>query len=121
MDADDFKILQNIGRRDGVKDYDTNIEMLEAFEHLGFSDELVFQIQTTVSAVMHLGNVEFAKGDQGGEGESSTVVENEAAMTACRLLGISFKTLEGAVCYKTIRVIKDVVQKPLNIERARKR
>ncbi|GMI15155.1 hypothetical protein TrVE_jg7158 [Triparma verrucosa] len=120
MDADDFKILQNIGRRDGVKDYDTNIEMLEAFEHLGFSDELVFQIQTTVSAVMHLGNVEFAKGDQGGEGESSTVVENEAAMTACRLLGISFKTLEGAVCYKTIRVIKDVVQKPLNIERARK-
>lgn len=79
MSADDFKILNNIGRRDGVKDYDTNMEMLEAFAHLGFTEDFVFQIQRAISAILHLGNVTFEAGDQGGQGESSIVIENDAS------------------------------------------
>jgi len=120
MSADDFKILNNIGRRDGVKDYDTNMEMLEAFAHLGFTEDFVFQIQRAISAILHLGNVTFEAGDQGGQGESSIVIENDASKTACQLLGISLKTLDDACCYKTIRVVQDIVQKPLNVERAKK-
>lgn len=119
-DADDFNITNNIGRRDGVKDYDTNAEMLEAFKHLGFTEAEVFDIQKVVAAVLHLGNVAFKAGDEGGEGESSNIVNNAAASEACRLIGIDFQTLERAVCFKTITVVRDKVHKPLNIRRAQK-
>ena len=36
-------------------------------------------------------------------------------------MGIDFATLERAVCFKTITVVRDQVHKPLNIRRAQKR
>ena len=40
-DADDFLITNNIGRRDGVKDYDTHNEMIEVSGRESLSDEPV--------------------------------------------------------------------------------
>ena len=43
---------------------------LQAFKHLSFTSTEVFEIQKVVAAVLHLGNVQFKVGNQGGEGES---------------------------------------------------
>jgi myosin-5 len=119
-DASDFAITNDLRRRDGVKDKDCFTEMMEAFEHLAFDETTTLSILKLIAAVLHLSKVTFDVGNNGGEGESSSVASTPAAHSACRLLGISMETLSMGVCYKTITVMKEVVNKPLNVSSATK-
>lgn len=72
-DASDFLITNDLHRRDGVKDSECFTEMTEAFAHLDFKEKTTLSILKLVAAILHLSKVTFEVGNEGGEGESSSI------------------------------------------------
>ena len=86
------------------KDEDNYVEMMEAFELMGFPTEESEGLLKIVAAVLHLGNIHF---DSLDEGEASTVSSGDpeqfALTHASRLLGVSIPAdLGTALCIRTI-------------------
>ena len=95
----EFRCLEGAeGRRDGVKDKDMHLRMMECFREVGFKDEEVDDILKSVSAVAWMSNIEVEEGEE-GEGRA----KGEAVGKVCELLEIKEGKLRECVQQRTIR------------------
>ncbi|XP_076061703.1 unconventional myosin-XIX-like isoform X2 [Oratosquilla oratoria] len=101
---DQFRILP--GQHE-AENLDNFYLTYEAFQQLGFPKELQHEIFKVISALLHMGNVTFTKGN-GNQETWEVDHRNEKCRrslnTACELLGLEVKKLEDTLTVQTITV-----------------
>lgn len=86
-------------RRDGVSDSDTYVDLIAAFQAMGFSEHDKTHIFSIVAAILHASNMTFTH--EGADG--SRLDDNNKHLAAvCSLLGVTHDSLTEALCYNTI-------------------
>mmetsp|Transcript_31216 Transcript_31216/g.38122 ORF Transcript_31216/g.38122 Transcript_31216/m.38122 type:complete len:1710 (+) Transcript_31216:294-5423(+) len=117
---DDFKMCNSSGtfdRRDGVDDYDTYQETVEAMDTMGFSDDDVDSVLRITCACLHSSNLTFLAVSAD---ESQIDPDNPHLEAICSLLGVTHKALESALCTFTIKAGRESHVRSLNKEKAEK-
>ena len=118
--AEDFRITNSSGtydRRDGVDDSETYLDLINAMETMGFSDEERINIFNLTSALLHLSNVECRSIS---EDESEIDGDNEHLEPALRLFGFEQEPLNRAICYFSIMAGKEKHFRSLSKQKAEK-
>ncbi|CAK9003080.1 High molecular weight form of myosin-1 (High molecular weight form of myosin I) (HMWMI) [Durusdinium trenchii] len=118
-DPEDYHYLNQSGtiEVDGISDENDFETVLNSMETVGIGVDEQDDAIRTIAAIMHLGNVEFVKG-QGAYAEDSRVSNPEMLELAAAQFGVTPEDLEKALCFKMIRTGRDVVAKPNTPEMA---
>ncbi|XP_019178687.1 PREDICTED: myosin-6-like [Ipomoea nil] len=108
----------NCYQLDGVDDSKEYLETRRAMDIVGISSEEQDAIFRVVAAVLHLGNIEFAKGKE----IDSSVPKDEKSMfhlrTAAELFMCDVKALEDSLCKRVIVTRDETITKCLDPEGA---
>ncbi|MBA0673834.1 hypothetical protein Goari_015460, partial [Gossypium aridum] len=99
---------------DGVDDAQEYIATIRAMDVVGISEEEQEAIFGVVAAILHLGNVDFAKGSE----VDSSVIKDEKSrfhlnMTA-ELLKCDVKSLEDALVKRVMVTPEEIIKRPLD-------
>eukprot|EP00929_Paragymnodinium_shiwhaense_P097918 TRINITY_DN5948_c0_g2_i1.p1 TRINITY_DN5948_c0_g2~~TRINITY_DN5948_c0_g2_i1.p1 ORF type:complete len:2220 (-),score=660.83 TRINITY_DN5948_c0_g2_i1:77-6736(-) len=97
----------------GVDDSQHLDDLMEAFEALGFSQDVQAEVFRTVAGVLVLGNCEFSS-----VGEGSKFSSDGPVTRAAELFGVSAKALSRCMLFKRIAVGSDVTDTPLTVAKA---
>ena len=91
-------------------EYDNYTEVLQAAAslHTNWS-----QILSTLSVILHLGNLQFQPTDSG-----CTIIPSVHLVTICRLLGVTEPDLTQTLCHKTLFLAKETIHKGHNVAQA---
>lgn len=93
-DIKKYKILKNtVENIPGVNDADEFKNTLNSMKILGFTDETVLSIFKIISAILHLGNIEFndlSKGKKVYDENKAEIKDTTPVEKACKLLSIPF-------------------------------
>jgi len=118
-EVEDFVMLngENVGRRDGVDDYDQFQLLMESMETMGFKKEEQTSIFTVISSILHLLNLTFTPIN---EDECSIDESNPHFQTALTLLGLEHGLLNTALTSFTIQVRGSMISRKLNKQKAEK-
>ena len=118
--AEDFRITNSSGtydRRDGVDDSETYLDLINAMETMGFTEEERISIFSVTTALLHLSNVECRSIS---EDESEIDGENEHLEPALSLFGFEQEPLNRAICYFSIMAGKEKHFRSLSKQKAEK-
>ncbi|KAG7369553.1 myosin head motor domain containing protein [Nitzschia inconspicua] len=116
----DFRLLSDTGtydRRDGVRDEEMHLDMLDAMITIGFTPETIHSLMRLVSAILFAGNMSFTPSE---DGESCKLDKTKSALACSALLGITFDGLATALTKRSIIAAGETVQKLLTIEESGK-
>ena len=103
---------------DDVDDAKEFQEMCDAMHKLGFTDEDMKHCFRLVAAVLHLGNIEFTRGDA-ARTESSRVVDPEVLKIAASMLEVDPALLTLAVTTRVMEIRgQEATSIPLSVEAA---
>lgn len=103
---------------DDVDDAKEFAEMNDAMHKLGFSEAEMRHCFQMVAAVLHLGNIDFVRGDA-ARTESSRVADPESCKVAATMLEISPEMLEKAMTTRVMEIRgQEATSIPLSIEAA---
>ncbi|KAE8712537.1 Myosin-12 [Hibiscus syriacus] len=99
---------------DGVDDAQEYIATIRAMDVVGISEEEQEAIFRVVAAILHLGNVEFAKGVEA----DSSVIKDEKSWfhlnTTAELLKCDVKSLEDAMIKRVMVTPEEIIKRPLD-------
>eukprot|EP00923_Selenidium_pygospionis_P051384 GHVN01089204.1.p1 GENE.GHVN01089204.1~~GHVN01089204.1.p1 ORF type:complete len:1366 (+),score=163.96 GHVN01089204.1:999-5096(+) len=101
--------LQDI---DDVKEFENTIA---AMQTVGIPDEEQLAILAVSGAVLYIGNIIFEAPPENSEGAAVTAESRASLEMASDLIGISSKTLEESLCFRTIKTRNEEYLKPLRI------
>jgi len=85
-----------------------------AMEVCGITKDEQATIFRIIAAILHLGNIAFAK----GMGEGSAINEKQAVESAAKLLNVNPQQLEEALCKPRIKAANELVKTHLTVEKA---
>jgi myosin V len=119
---DDFKITacsQTVDRRDGVSDRETFQLLRQAMKTMHFAVEDIENVFKVTAAILHASNLTFID-VPGSNGEECQLDRSKKHFdSVCQLLGVSFETLNKALCTFTIQAGKSaIITRSLNKEKA---
>ncbi|KAJ1579862.1 hypothetical protein NDA12_000231 [Ustilago hordei] len=106
-DAASFRYLGQASRNRDSEDPASFYRLKLAFKNVGFSKRHVASICQVLAAILHLGNIEFHYDRQRTQ-DSATVRNPEVLDKVAEYLGISSKSLEEALTYKTKLIRNEV-------------
>ncbi|EQC28329.1 hypothetical protein SDRG_13877 [Saprolegnia diclina VS20] len=112
--VEDYKYLnsgQCYDRRDGVDDSDQFAKTRHAMTAIGMDASEQHDVLQLIAAVLHLGNVTFAKKD----GEASALQHDADVAAATALLGIDASSMEKGVTTKKIKAGGDHITTSLSV------
>ena len=107
--AGDFRYLNQGGvlkRCDGVSDAQKFQLFCDALNNLGISDYDQDDLLRCLSAILHLGNLDFSQGDTGAIIFSKNSSNNRHVDYICRMLSIKKQSLQNALLLKSITSLK---------------
>ncbi|KAI8873252.1 hypothetical protein GQ42DRAFT_118167 [Ramicandelaber brevisporus] len=94
----------------GIDDNSRFLELCKALTLLGFKHKSQRQIFQLLSAILLLGNLQFANNTEpGGAQEAASVENREVLERVAAILGVQARHLEQALVYRTKLVKRDVV------------
>ncbi|KAI6684218.1 hypothetical protein NL676_030131 [Syzygium grande] len=104
----------NCYQLDGVNDAEEYLAIRRAMNVVGISEDEQDSIFRVVAAILHLGNINFSKGEE----TDSSVVTDESSkfhleMTA-QLLKCDIRELEGALCKRLMVTPEEIIQRSLD-------
>ena len=105
--AEDFFMTNTSGtydRRDGVDDYDTYSDMMNAMDVMGFPVEEQESIMSITSACLHFSNIEV---EAITADESKLVADGTHLEAVISLIGTTYDELNRAICYFSIMAGKE--------------
>jgi myosin heavy subunit len=123
-DASEFRYISGGGGDaltvNGMNDAQEYTKMRGAMDVLNFSAQEQHEILTTIAAVMHLGNIDFAKNGDGANSKDTVVADNskESFETVCSLLQCPSDAMQTALTTKTIKVMTELIKSPIEPEQA---
>ncbi|XP_070173295.1 unconventional myosin-XVI-like isoform X2 [Littorina saxatilis] len=88
------------------------LEVRDCMKFVGFSQDDVSNMVTTVAAVLHLGNVRFT---DRGDGHTATLTQPGVLHKVCKLLRVAFEDMSSALTEDTITARGEDVKKPLTV------
>ena len=103
----------------GVSDRDEWNSLIEAFHIMGFSDKEQSSVLRTVSAVLHLGNIEVMKESVRADQAGFTKEANAQAQKVCQLLGIPLDTFIKGLLHPMVKAGREWVEKVQTPEQVR--
>ncbi|GAC95183.1 glycosyltransferase [Pseudozyma hubeiensis SY62] len=106
-DAASFRYLGQASRNRDAQDAAKFDRLKLAFKNVGFSKRHVASICQVLAAILHLGNIEFHYDRQRTQ-DSATIRNPEVLDKVAEYLGISSKSLEEALTYKTKMIRNEV-------------
>ena len=106
-------------------DSDNFDKLITSLNIFGLNSEAIDAIMQILAAILHLGNVKFAK--KRIQNESSDVQGSVAAppppgrtesplTNAAELMGVPAAALERSMCYSSVKAGRDVIEKPNTVE-----
>jgi len=98
----------------GMDDASKFVELQEAFEGLGFSDELQLEVFKIVAGVLTLGNCDFK-----GDGDGSKLADAEPVRQSAELFQIDVVKISRCMLMRKLVIGKDVTETPHRLEQAR--
>jgi len=114
--AEKFKYLcANPMTIPGVNDQKELGLLRQALVTLNFTAEEIMDIFKVVSAVLHIGNLDFV----GEDSDAASIAEPAVLADASELLMVDADGLSKCICFKRIATGRDVVESPLDCEKAR--
>ena len=118
-DPEDYHYLNQSGvfEVEGISDEQDFENLLNSMETIGIDVDEQDDLIRTLVGILHLGNVEFKKGENNYE-DGSAVANVDMLEVAASQFGVKPKRLEQALCYKMVKTGRDTVQKANNIEMA---
>ena len=97
----------------GINDVQEYADTVRAMNVIGISQENQTQIFQLISAILHVGNIEFKDSKSAG-GKKCQVTTPDSLDAAAALLGLTAANLATQLTHKTIRANNDTVVSPLN-------
>jgi len=118
-DPEDYHYLNQSGvtEVEGISDENDFETLLNSMETIGIDTNEQDDVIRTLAGILHLGNIEFEKGDSSFE-DSSKVANTEMLELASAQFGVSPDNLEKALCYTSIRTNREVMEKANNTDKA---
>mmetsp|Transcript_14360 Transcript_14360/g.26611 ORF Transcript_14360/g.26611 Transcript_14360/m.26611 type:complete len:1731 (+) Transcript_14360:285-5477(+) len=118
-DADEYHYLNQSGvvEVEGISDERDFETVLGAMETIGIGVSEQDDVIRTIAGILHLGNINFAKGGSSFE-EGSKVSNRDMLELAAAQLGVSPEKLEDALCFHNIRTNRETMKKALNVDKA---
>lgn len=115
-DIQKYKILENtplnVPGIDDTKEFQTTLDCMRS---VGFTEILINNVLNIVSAILHLGNIEFIE-----KNEKVEILHLEPVETACKLLSIPFTNFIKNILSPISILSKESIMRFRNIEQAQK-
>ncbi|KAL0322620.1 UNVERIFIED_CONTAM: Myosin-7, partial [Sesamum angustifolium] len=103
---------------DGINDGKEYLSTRRAMDVVGISFEEQDSIFRVVAAILHLGNIEFAKGRDGDDSQPKDDKSRFHLKTAADLLMCNKKSLENSLCKRVMVTPDETITKSLDVDAA---
>ncbi|KAK5991073.1 Myosin type-2 heavy chain 1 [Cladobotryum mycophilum] len=103
----------------GVSDQEEWDALMEAFDVIGFSQEDQFSILRTISAVLHLGNIEVVKESRAADQARLAPDAKLQAAKVCKLLGVALDPFLQGLLHPKVKAGREWVEKVQTPEQVR--